>query len=338
MAKATLLARRGFEETMNGRFFLGIDGGQSHTEAVVADARGHIRGRGRSGPSNHAEQPGGRQRLARAVGESVRAALGEAKIAADPAEVEFEAAHCAMTGGADFKEEVIRSIVRARRLVVGHDAPAALAGATGAEPGIVVIAGTGSVVYGEDGRGRAVRSGGWGYLLGDEGSGYWIALEGLRRALHAEDGLDELTSLGGRALCHFNAGDFRELAAAIYAGRIDRDRLASFAVEVETAARQGDSVAQRIMSDAVSWLVRLVVACSRRLQCETCKVACVGGVFRGEMVRDLFAHELRAQLPAAHLIAPRFDPAVGALLLAYRAAGCGPTAEILSNLERTGRR
>lgn len=323
---------------MSERFFLGIDGGQSHTEAVIADEHGRIRGRGRGGPANHAEQPGGRERLARAVSESLCAAIEEARIAPEPSDVEFEAAHCAMTGGADFKEEVIRAIVRARRLSVGHDAPAALVGATGGEPGIVVIAGTGSVAYGENGRGRAVQAGGWGYLLGDEGSGYWIAREGLRRALHAEDGLDERTQLGERALCHFGVKDFRELTMAIYAGRIDRDRLASFAVEVESAARQGDATARRIMSEAVSWLVRLAVAASRRLQCEACKVAYVGGVFRSDLVRDLFARELMAHLPAAQVIAPRFDPATGAVLLAYRAAGWDLTEEILSNLERTGRR
>lgn len=319
---------------MGERLFLGVDGGQSHTEAVVADERGRIRGRGRGGPANHAEQPGGRERLARAVGESVGAALREAGLATEVSEVEFDAAHCAMTGGADFKEEVIRSIVRARRLSIGHDAPAALAGATGGEPGIVVIAGTGSVAYGENGLDRSAQAGGWGYLLGDEGSGYWIAMEGLRCALRAVDGVGDSTELGTRALRHFDLKDFRELARAVYAGRIDRDRLATFAIEVERAAREGDASARRIIAEAAMWLCRLVIAVAKRLSVESVKVAAVGGAFRSLSLREEFAQRVAQHLPLARVIAPRFDPAVGALLLAYGAAGVDLTEEILSNLEK----
>lgn len=319
---------------MSERFFLGIDGGQSHTEAVIADEHGRIRGRGRGGPANHAEQPGGRERLARAVTESVGAALREAGLATELSEVEFEAAHCAMTGGADFKEEVIRSIVRARRLSVGHDAPAALVGATGGEPGIVVIAGTGSVAYGENGRNQSAQAGGWGYLLGDEGSGYWIAAEGLRCALRAADGVSEPTGLGALALRHFDVRDFHELTRAVYAERIDRERLATFAIEVERAAREGDASARRIIAEAAMWLCRLVVAVAKRLGVESVKVAAVGGAFRSLSLREEFAQRVVQHLPLACVIAPRFDPATGALFLAYGAAGVDLTEEILSNLEK----
>jgi N-acetylglucosamine kinase-like BadF-type ATPase len=319
---------------MSELFYLGVDGGQSHTEAIVADARGIILGRGQGGPSNHAEQPGGRERLRRAIVDSVGAALRAAG-ARSIADTEFAAAHCAMTGGADFKEEIIGSILNATRLEVGHDSPAALAGATAGGPGIVVIAGTGSVAYGESSGGKRLRVGGWGYLFGDEGGGFWVALQGIKRAMLGYDGFAEQTILGSLALEHFSSADLQSLSMAVYRDDITRDRLATFAAIVHQAAQQGDNVARNIFEEGGKFLATIAETISRRLQLEPdeLQVACVGGVFRGELMREAFRHSLGDQLPGANIIPPRFDPAIGALLLAYRGAGTECTPALFQNLE-----
>lgn len=318
---------------MTEDLYLGVDGGQSHTEAIVANGGGKILGRGRGGPSNHAEQPGGRERLRRAVVESVGGAL---KAAGGPQlkEITFASAHCAMTGGAEFKEEIISSILCARRLQIDHDAPAALAGALAGEPGIVVIAGTGAVAYGENLRGERAQAGGWGHLFGDEGSAYWIAKEGVRRAMMAADGLTGLTNLGALALAHFQKSDLRALALSVYGEEISRDQLATFAEAVHRAALGGDPAAGAIISEAGEALAALAVAVIHKLydKDDSARVACVGGVFRGELARRSFANALKEQTPRARVVAPRFDPAVGALLLAYRAAGIKLSDELLSHL------
>ncbi|MBA2646337.1 MAG: ATPase [Pyrinomonadaceae bacterium] len=317
--------------------YLGIDGGQSHTEAVIADGDGNVVGRGRAGPSNHAEQPGGRERLRRAVVESVERAL---EIVEKPSlkEVTFAAAHCAMTGGAEFKEEVIASILRARHLKVGHDAPAALAGSLAGGPGVVVIAGTGAVSYGENSRGESAQSGGWGHLFGDEGSAYWIAKEGVRRAMIAEDCLLGRTNLRASALTHFQKTSLRVLALSVYGEEISRDQLATFAETVHAAALSDDTVAHDIISEAGKSLAALagVVISKLYSDSEIAPVAYVGGVFRGELARQSFAAALDEQTPHAHVVAPRFDPAIGALLLSYRAAGVKLSDELLSNLSERG--
>jgi N-acetylglucosamine kinase-like BadF-type ATPase len=319
---------------MSELFYLGVDGGQSHTAAIVADGRGNILGRGRGGPSNHAEQPGGRERLRRAIVDSVGSALRAAG-ARSIANTEFSAAHCAMTGGADFKEEIIGSILRGRHLEVGHDAPAALAGATAAGPGMVVIAGTGSVAYGEGSGGRRLRVGGWGYLFGDEGGGFWIALQGIKRAMLGYDGFAEATVLGALALEHFSSADLQTLSMAVYRDDITRDRLATFATIVHKAAQQGDNVARNILKEGGAFLAGLARTVSRRLQLEPreSQVAGVGGVFRGELMQEAFRLSLEEQLPGASIVPPRFDPAIGALLLAYRGAGIERTTALLQNLE-----
>jgi N-acetylglucosamine kinase-like BadF-type ATPase len=318
---------------MKQDLYLGIDGGQSHTEAVIADREGHILGRGRGGPSNHAEQPGGRERLRRAITDSVGSALraaGEFSIGSTI----FAAAHCAMTGGADFKEEIIHSILRANQLEIGHDAPAALVGATAGEPGIVVIAGTGSVAYGENKNGKCLRVGGWGYLFGDEGGGFWVAMQGVRRAMLARDALSEPTMLAELALEYFGSADLQTLAMAVYREEITRDRFASFAAHVQRAATEGDRVARVIVAEAGSVLAKLAAIVARRLNFapDEMRVAPVGGVFRGALVREAFVAVLNEELPEARVVAPKFNPAIGALLFAYRAAGRVKDASLLKNL------
>lgn len=320
---------------MPEELYLGVDGGQSHTAAVISDGEGNLLGRGRSGPSGHAQQPGGQERLRRAITESVGGALRSAGLGS-VAETEFASAHCAMTGGADFKEEAIRSVLRARHLRVGHDAPAALAGATGGGPGIVVIAGTGSVAYGEKADGGWLRLGGWGYIFGDEGGGFWTALQGVRRAMLADDGLAEPTALSALALEHFDSPDLMALAMGVYGDEISRDRFASFAEKVHEAAAGGDRSAQEIITEGATYLAALSSAVARRLHLseQEARVACVGGVFKGALVREAFAGALARRLPRARIIPARFDPVIGALLLAYREAAFGPTEGLLNNLER----
>jgi N-acetylglucosamine kinase-like BadF-type ATPase len=313
--------------------FLGIDGGQSHTEAVVADGKGKIFGRGRAGASNHANEPGGRERLRVAVSDSASEALRAAGL--PPLDtLQFVSVHCGMTGGGDFKQEVIRSLLRARQMTIGHDAPAALAGATGGKAGIVVIAGTGSVAYGENAKGVCTQVGGWGYLFGDEGGGFGIALETVRRAAQVQDGLSNATSLLRLTLQHFNVPDLRNLVQAVYSGRLARDEFAAFAQTVHDAALSGLREARELIRASTESLANLAAVVARNLNLTETEMHlfCVGGMFRGALFSQTFAEALKHRLPVAQVLAPRFAPVIGALLLAYRAAGYAPCEETLLHL------
>src|SRR5215471_15972764 len=128
-------------------YFLGVDGGQSQTTALVADSQGRILGRGGASASNHTREPGGRERLAQSVNQSVEAALRSAGLLKKKAVADFRfaSAHLAMAGEAEYKEAVIHGLLHSERLIVGHDAHGALAGALAGREGVVVLAGTGSV-------------------------------------------------------------------------------------------------------------------------------------------------------------------------------------------------
>jgi glucosamine kinase len=251
-------------------------------------------------------------------------------------EVAFASAEFGMTGGADFKDEIIRDLVKADHLVVDHDAPTALFGSTAGRPGIVVIAGTGSVIYGENEAGKRAKIGGLGYLFSDEGSGFWFAAQTIRLAIKEQDGLIPECGLQRLVLGFFGHRTIRDLTNDFYNEKISRDDLARLAEPAQEAARTGNEVLRRELEYGVRVLVKSVKTAAADLALTNdLPVAGVGGMFRGELMRSLFAETLAAEVPFAAFIAPRFGPAIGALLVAYRNAGVPLEPGLLENLERT---
>lgn len=322
-------------------YFLGIDGGQSHTTALIADAEGFIVGRGFSGPSNHTREPGGRERLERAISESVSDALREAGLMerGSIGDFYFHSAHLAMTGEPEDKVEIVEHILSAEHLVVGHDAPGALSGALSGQTGIIVLAGTGSVAYGEVQVNQnsiwQARIGGNGYLFGDEGSGFWIGKESLRLAIQMEDrDVPEGEVFRAALLTHFKRDSLKDIAEDFYAGIISRDQLASFTTRVDRLARQGDEIALSLLHQAAADLAELAEATASKLGATRRRihVSYSGGVFNSKLLLRQFKISVKSLLPKAQIIAPHFGPDIGALLLAYRNADKKITKQLLKNL------
>jgi glucosamine kinase len=325
-------------EHRNQKIFVGVDGGQSHTEAVLADENGNVLSRGFGGASNHAEHPGGRERLRNAILNSVGEALKNAGLP-PLGEFVFASAHFGMTGGADFKEEIIGEIVKAGHFVVGHDAPTALFGSTAGAPGIVVIAGTGSVIYGEDESGKTTRIGGLGYLFSDEGSGFWLALQTIRLAIKEQDGLIEPAGLQELALEFFGRRQIREITDDFYYAKMSRDDLASFARRAHEAAAAGNEVIREQINYGAHVLVKSVLSASKRLNFQgDFPVAGVGGMFRAPLMQKCFSESLQKEVSGAIFTQPRFNPAIGAVLLAYRQAGIEINESLLKNLEKDSKK
>jgi glucosamine kinase len=187
------------------------------------------------------------------------------------------------------------------RVVVGDDTDAALAGAFAGRPGIVVIAGTGSGAAGRDAAGHTVRVGGHGFLLGDEGGGYWIGREAVRAALRAADGTGPATALTGVVERAFGSLGGAELE--VHRRPAERGLLARLVPEVAAVA---DPEATRILAEAAAHLAELAAAVRARLG--DLPVAGVGGIFRCAPVRDAFRVATRAADPVE-------PPELGALRL-----------------------
>ncbi|HZX68885.1 MAG TPA: BadF/BadG/BcrA/BcrD ATPase family protein [Candidatus Elarobacter sp.] len=296
------------------RFVGGIDGGQSSTTAVVVDEDGVVRGRGSAGPADHVDEPVGSRKCADACTTALMRALDDAAL---PRETRLEAVRVGLSGYDDAFDGV-RPAFASKTMRLQHDAPIALAGAVQSRPAIVVIAGTGSVAYGEGVDRVSVRVGGWGYLFGDEGSAFAIARDALAHAM-AEDDRGLGSPLGDAALAYFDRGDLRELATAALLGRVPRGELASFARVVLDAARLGDPDASRIVEDAASALAALATVAIARLHGNELPipVAFAGGAFLNEAFMVRTRERLGALAPNALAVTPRYDPAIGAALLAF---------------------
>jgi N-acetylglucosamine kinase-like BadF-type ATPase len=312
--------------------FLGVDGGQSSTTALIGDETGRVLGAGAGGPCNHVGAHEGRGKLARAVSESVKLAAQQAGL--DALKVQFEAACFGMSGGPADKEAILAEILRARKLIVTHDALIALAGATAGEPGIITIAGTGSIAFGRNAAGQSARAGGWGFLFGDEGGGFDIARQALRAALRFEEGWGPPTALHAALLDCAGASDANELMHRLYTREWPRPRVAALAKFVDDEALAGDPVARDILGKAAQDLATLALSVRRRLfqDGKATMVCYIGGAFRSRILLERYRQLVELE-QETRCEPPRYGPAVGALLEAYRAADLHPALSEIPELK-----
>lgn len=294
--------------------FLGVDGGQSSTTAVIGDETGRLLGRGEAGPCNHVASDQGRERLVAAITAAVSQAAAAAGVAAD---VEFDAAVFGMSGGPGDKREVIASLIRARRLEVTDDAHIALLGATAGGPGVVVISGTGSIALGRNAAGKSARAGGWGYIFGDEGSGFDLVRQALRAALRHEEGWGPATSLATRLQDATGAASANDVLHLFYTRDWPRDRVATLAPLVEQAALEGDPIARNLLQQAAQQLCTLVASVRSQLfpKGSAVYIATIGGMFQCKMLSEFFRLLVELE-PGCSVGPPKHDPAQGALLQA----------------------
>jgi len=305
------------------KYFLGVDGGQSSTTAVIGDERGRVIGIGRGGPSNHVGAAEGRAKFVNAVEQCMTAACAQAGV--NPANTPFASACLGFSGGPADKESIVNEILSSERTLVTHDGLIALSGATAGQPGLITIAGTGSFAFGRNAAGEMARAGGWGYVFGDEGGGFFITRQALRAALRLEESWGPPTILRSMFLDATGAPDINTLVHRFYTTEFSRPRIAEFSRVVNEAAMSGDEVARAILEDAAQQLAIIAGAVRQQLfeAGEDTLVAYVGGVFRSEILLERF----RALLEGAgnRVMAPIYGPAAGALLEAYRAVGLACT-------------
>jgi len=305
------------------QLFLGVDGGQSGTQAVIGDPDGRVIGAGSGGPCNHAAAAEGRQKLLRAVTDSVGAACAQAGL--DARQVRFAAACFGMSGGPEDKQAILRQILPADLLLVTDDAVIALAGATAGQPGIITIAGTGSIAFGRHADLRAARVGGWGYVFGDEGGGFDIVRQAVRAALRSEEGWGRPTALQAALADATGGASANHILHLFYTPDWPRSRVASLAPLVDESALAGDAVARNILHNAAQRLANLAAAvrCQLWQPGEAARVSWIGGAFRSRLLLDHYRHLVELE-EGNRTAPPEHDPAVGALLEAYRAAGLRP--------------
>ena len=298
---------------------LGIDAGGTKTVCLLADDRGRIVAESRGGGANL--QAAGELEVEKVLHRVMDEALGDRDIR--------PAAICLGIAGVDRDDdaEAVRCIMRRigfkTRVLVVNDALIALVAGAGDRPGVVVVAGTGSIAYGRDVRGRAARAGGWGYLLGDEGGGFWIGRAALTAVVRQFDGRGPRTLLTEMVLAEMRLLSPPQLIHAIYVRGLHRYAIASIAPIVQHAADRGDAVAAEIIERAAGELAAAAASVILRLDMrgDSFPTILAGGIFRGlpSLIGKVGGRiaEIAPRSDVRQLMA---EPAQGAVTLALAAA------------------
>ncbi|MBW4575015.1 MAG: ATPase [Aphanothece sp. CMT-3BRIN-NPC111] len=311
---------------------LGLDGGGTKTVCLLMDDNGQVLGRGEAGASNYQSVD------IQTAFCSIQSAIAQAIASHHAVKIE---AICLGLAGVDRPADiqVAHNLVQqlqssqdisvtwelsSSNVLICNDAAIALVGGLGYPAGIVAIAGTGSIIFGRNYQGRTKRVGGWGYMLGDEGSAYHIAIQGMRAALRAYDGREESTILQERLLQHLGLASLEDLITVVYQRGWGVKEIAALAPIVDRAALEGDQVANSIIEQAVRELVKATQVVIDDLFSRTEKVEIVttGSVWQSlSKLRDKFADGIISIAPLAKVIYPRYEPAYGAGLLALNTLG-----------------
>jgi N-acetylglucosamine kinase-like BadF-type ATPase len=301
---------------------LGIDAGGTKTVCLLADEHGQVLSEARGGAANlHAS---GELEVEKVLHQVMEAAIGDREIS--------PAAICLGIAGVDREDDAatVRAIMRRigykSHVVVVNDALIALAAGAGEAPGIVIIAGTGSIVYGRNARYDAARAGGWGHIIGDEGSGYWIGREALAAVMRASDGRGPATRLTEDVLAYFSLSDVSGIPRIVYDRELPRMSVAALGPTVQRAQELGDTVAVRILQRAAEELVLGARSVSTKLDMrgEAFPFVLAGGVFPVVpwLVREA-AQRLVEVAPRSQVCLLDVEPATGAVCLALAEANGG---------------
>ncbi|OYE03119.1 N-acetylglucosamine kinase [Nostoc sp. 'Peltigera membranacea cyanobiont' 232] len=313
-------------------YVLGIDGGASKTVCVLMDNLHQVLGRGEAGPSNY--QGIGIEATLQSIQSAIQNAVKAAIITST---LKIDAICLGLAGvGRAADIEVVKGLVeelqnnkllpitwalKPANIVICNDALIALVGGIGQPVGIVVAAGTGSIVFGRNNQGHTKRVGGWGYILGDEGSAYKIAIAGMNAALKSDDGREKSTSLIEGFKQHLDLESIEDLIELIYRRGWGVKKIAALAPIVDFAAASGDIVANIIIDDAVKELVKATSTVIDAIFSSNSilEVVTTGSVWRGRCkIHERFAASLVKKFPKVKVIFPRYEPAYGAGLLALQ--------------------
>jgi N-acetylglucosamine kinase-like BadF-type ATPase len=295
---------------------LGIDAGGTKTHCLLADEHCEVVAEARGGGANL--QGEGELQVEKVLHTVMAEALGDRGI--------VPTAICLGIAGVDRDEDVqivqglMRRIGFNARILVVNDALVALVAGAGDAPGVVVVAGTGSISYGRNGHGQGARAGGWGHVLGDEGSGYWMGRLALRAVVREADGRGPVTKLTPYVFQHFNVARAQDLIQQVYYRNIRPSAIAALARTLQRAHEEGDEAAQSILERAATELTASAASVVEQLAMtnDSFPVILAGGIFQA--VPWLYA-ELGRRLPED--VAPNCEvklldkpPAYGAVLLA----------------------
>lgn len=302
------------------RYYVGIDGGGSNLRVVVVDDDMHVVAQAARGTANPSVI--GRDASAALIQEALREALAAPFLQSDGANNIAGVGIGVAGASAVYAETWLRGVVAAILpdvfIAPSMDNEIALVGAHGARRGVLVLAGTGSIAYGINAAGESAQSGGWGYLLGDEGGGYWLGLEGLRALIRWSDGMQpEAEALAQRVVRRLSFKEPSDVIGWLYRQPPPTRELAQHAGMVLDAAADGDPAAQEIVARGADALTALTQAIISRLHMKEPQIAFAGGLLTSD---NPLSRALCTRLKLDAIPQAIYPPVIGAALLAKLSA------------------
>lgn len=324
------------------RYVVGIDGGGTKTVAAIVDEAGRLCGVGNGGPANYdaigieAAQAG------------IQQAVERASQMAQLSPQHFAGAFLGIAGVVSPSDmRIVRTMAHSLALSapehigVDHDCRVALAGGLAGGDGIVLIVGTGSSCFGVNALGESWRAGGWGHLIADEGSGYWLGLQAMRAAVADFDGRGARTALTRMVMEALAITEMNDIMHRIYVPEASKSEIAALAPLVIDAAAQGDAVASALLDSAAQELAACVRAVAVRLGFMDVPfdLVAVGGLVQNsKALYRRIVDNVMALLPQVRMRTPDLPPVLGACLLAMQQAQLPIDPTFVAELRMTAAR
>lgn len=324
---------------LNNEWYIAFDGGGTKTECLIGDSRGRILATAKGSSTNLKSRPPEK------VKEEIYHLLDELFQLANIWKNQIKGVFVSTAGG-DREEDrkrweqwILAYGIKPNKLSIANDAVAALAAGSKAKNGIVLIAGTGSIAYSvNDGLEKPIRVGGWGYLLGDEGSGYDIGNKALRIILRSHDGRDDKhEKFSEYILEQIGLKNPEQLITFLYEDSYPRKLIASIARHVISLAEQREPTAKAVIQQAIDQLVELVVPLIRHDDIHSPLVVS-GGLFLSPYFKQTFEKSMQLKGFTLPIISPQYPPVVGAYMSALIQGGEMITDKVENNINQSWNR
>ncbi|MCG9127514.1 hypothetical protein JT359_07955 [Candidatus Poribacteria bacterium] len=296
------------------KYIIGIDGGGTKTIGRITTSNGEVIHKMKSGPSNY--HVVGVDNTYQVLKEIITTLTSQIDYTPDNLVICIGMAGLGREDDKKVVNEICNNIGTTTQRILTHDAHIALVGGIGKSEGIIVISGTGSIVYGIDSHGSEIRAGGWGYLIGDEGSGYDIAIKGLQAVAKAADYRQPKTILTELFLNKLNLDDPKQLINWVHA--VGRHEIANLSTIVFEGIDNDDKTAIQIIDSVTDELVCAIISVVNQATFNDSIDIVLNG---GNLVhQSLFSNKLKEKiydkLKNISVMFPKNDPVYGAIMIA----------------------
>ncbi len=323
------------------RIVAGIDGGGSSTRAILVNEKGIVLGEGKAGPSSYSSVS--LETTKNNIQKALLNAWASVEIIKRSGELKLDVIFIGLGGVlTEQDKQAVRNIVSdlnivdKSRIYVENDTRISLAGGLAGQAGLSLIVGTGSVCYGKRADGSEWKAGGWGHLIDDPGSGYYIGLNGLITMVRAVDGRGDSSPLTDALFQHLKLKDINEIIYTLYQQEFTRTDVAALAPIVLEYAVQGDEIGKRIVQKSAEELALMVetVVKKLKLEDESVLLTMTGGIAQsGPVFKIPLSAEIQKRVPNIEIIEPILSPLSGAALLALQKIDIHITKDIIHNIK-----